>query len=166
MVGRQTMSNRARCSPRAVVRPAGGRIAGRRSTVVGVTSADGPRDPFLDDPNDPSAVLAELDDPAAPVVAEVLGEADRDGIVADLEALDEFRRVLAPQGLRGLVVECDDCGELHYFSWELMTANLRALLGEGRNHVHEPAYSPDAADYVSWDYARGYVDAVDALAQH
>ena len=39
-------------------------------------------------------------------------------------------------------------------------ARFRALLGEGRAHVHEPAYAPDPADYVSWDYARGYVDAV------
>jgi hypothetical protein len=26
--------------------------------------------------------------------------------------------------------------------------------------VHEPAYDPDPADYVSYEYARGYMDAV------
>jgi hypothetical protein len=26
--------------------------------------------------------------------------------------------------------------------------------------VHEPALSPDPIDYVSWEYARGYVDGV------
>jgi hypothetical protein len=46
-----------------------------------------------------------------------------------------------------------------------MAANLRALLGEGRTHVHEPAYSPDHDAYVSWDYARGYADAVHALSK-
>jgi hypothetical protein len=46
-----------------------------------------------------------------------------------------------------------------------MGANLRALLGEGRTHVHEPAFSPDRDAYVSWDYARGYADAVQALSK-
>jgi hypothetical protein len=26
--------------------------------------------------------------------------------------------------------------------------------------VHEPAFAPDPADYVSWDYARGFADGV------
>ncbi|MDQ1703036.1 MAG: hypothetical protein QOF57_2288, partial [Frankiaceae bacterium] len=34
------------------------------------------------------------------------------------------------------------------------------LLDDGRMRVHEPAYDPDPATYVSWDYARGYADAV------
>ena len=46
-----------------------------------------------------------------------------------------------------------------------MAANLRALLGEGRTHVHEPAFLPDHDAYVSWDYARGYVDAVQTLTK-
>ena len=46
-----------------------------------------------------------------------------------------------------------------------MAANLRALLGEGRTHVHEPAFAPDPDAYVSWDYARGYTDAVQALTE-
>ena len=134
-----------------------------RTTVGAVTSVDGPHDPFLGDPDDPSIAallgdLRELDEDRAPV--EPLTEAEREGLVADLDAVAEFRRVLEPRGMRGLVVECDDCGDLHYFGWDLMTANLRALLGDGRTHVHEPAFAPDPADYVSWDYARGYVDAV------
>lgn len=128
-----------------------------------VTSVDGPHDPFLGEPDDPAiaALLGDFDvrddDRPAP---EPLTEADREALLADLDAVAEFRRVLAPRGMRGLVVECDDCGDLHYFGWELMASNLRALLGEGRSHVHEPAFAPDPADYVSWDYARGYVDAV------
>ena len=38
--------------------------------------------------------------------------------------------------------------------------NLRRLLDQGQPHVHEPAYSPDPANYVSWDYARGFADGV------
>ena len=41
-----------------------------------------------------------------------------------------------------------------------MAANLSALLGEGRTHVHEPAYDPDPDHYVTWEYARGYADGV------
>jgi hypothetical protein len=26
--------------------------------------------------------------------------------------------------------------------------------------VHEPAFDPDPAQYVSWDYARGFADGV------
>ena len=130
--------------------------------MVAVTSVDGPHDPFLEDPDDPSlaALLDDLDDREPGGPAEPLSDVEREGLVADLDAVGEFRRLLVPRGVRGLVVECDDCGELHYFGWDLMAENLRALLGEGRSRVHEPAYAPDPADYVSWDYARGYVDAV------
>lgn len=132
--------------------------------MVAVTSVDGPRDPFLEDPDDPSLAalldnFADLHQEERPPL-EPLTEAEREGLLADLDAVAEFRRLLGPRGMRGLVVECDDCGDLHYFGWDLMAENLRALLGEGRSHVHEPAYAPDPADYVSWDYARGYVDAV------
>ena len=46
-----------------------------------------------------------------------------------------------------------------------MAANLRALVGEGRTHVHEPAYEPNPEAFVSWDYARGYTDATNAAAR-
>lgn len=116
----------------------------------------GPLDPFLGDPEDPAALLDEIE-PAPPLSADEI-----DDVRADLAELAEFRAVLDPVGVRGIIVECADCGEQHYFGWDLMTANLRALLGEGRTHVHEPAYAPDPESYVSWDYARGYADAVTA----
>lgn len=120
---------------------------------------DGPLDPFLDDPDDPAGLL---DDNEAP---EPLGDDERRDVIADLAELVEFRTTLAPQGVDGIIVDCGDCGEQHYFGWDLMAANLRALLGEGRTHVHEPAFSPDPDAYVSWDYARGYTDAVQALTE-
>ena len=118
---------------------------------------DGPLDPFLEDPDDPAALLDE-GEPAAP-----LSDEERSDVLADLDELASFRRTLAPQGVSGITVDCADCGEQHYFGWDLMAANLRALLGEGRTHVHEPAYAPDQDACVSWDYARGYTDAVQAL---
>ena len=120
---------------------------------------DGPLDPFLGDPDDPAALLEDTE-PAEPLTA-----AERRDVEADLVELEEFRTTLAPVGVDGIAVECADCGEQHFFSWDLMSANLRALLGEGRTHVHEPAYSPDHDAYVTWDYARGYTDAVAALSK-
>lgn len=120
---------------------------------------DGPLDPFLDDPQDPAALLDDAE-PAQP-----LSDEERADVQADLAELTEFRTTLGPVGVDGIVVECGDCGEQHYFAWDLMAANLLALLGEGRTHVHEPAFSPDHEAYVSWDYARGYTDAVAALSK-
>ncbi|HET8583759.1 MAG TPA: DUF5319 domain-containing protein [Jatrophihabitans sp.] len=120
---------------------------------------DGPVDPFLDDPNDPAGLLDDTE-PGQP-----LSEDERADVLADLAELAEFRATLAPHGIAGITVDCGDCGEQHFFGWDLMAANLRALLGEGRTHVHEPAFAPDQDAYVSWDYARGYADAVQALSK-
>ncbi len=119
----------------------------------------GPLDPFRDDPDDPAALLDAIE-PAAPLSEEELAD-----VRADLSELAEFRAVLAPVGVDGIIVECTDCGEHHFFGWDLMAANLHALLGEGRTHVHEPAFEPDPDAYVSWDYARGYADAVTARSK-
>jgi hypothetical protein len=120
-----------------------------------VTFDEGPLDPFLDDPADPTAVLDEVD----PV--EPLSEEERAEVLADLA---EFRAALEPRGIRGISVECADCGEQHYFGWALMAANLQALIGQGRTSVHEPAFEPHPDAYVSWDYARGFTDASDGAA--
>lgn len=120
---------------------------------------EGPCDPFLGDPDDPAALLDDAEPP------QPLTDDERHDVLADLGELAEFREVLDPQGVRGIVVDCGDCGEQHYFGWALMAANLRSLLGEGRTHVHEPAFSPDLDYYVSWDYARGYTDAVQTLSK-
>jgi hypothetical protein len=114
-----------------------------------------PIDPFHGDPADPAAALGDDDD-----VAEPLSPSEREDVLADLEDLEVFQTLLQPRGVRGLVVDCDDCEEPHYFSWDLLRGNLRHLLDAGQTRVHEPAFSPDPADYVSWDYARGFADAV------
>lgn len=119
----------------------------------------GPVDPFLGDPDDPAGLLDDVEPP------QPLSDDEVADVRADLAELTEFRAVLDPIGVRGIIVECADCGEHHFFGWDLMAANLLALLGEGRTHVHEPAYAPDAECYVSWDYARGYADAVNTLSK-
>jgi hypothetical protein len=116
---------------------------------------DTPQDPFADDPLDPAAALGDEEPPDEP-----LSDDDRRDLLEDMADLDAFQAVLEPRGVRGLVVDCDDCQEPHYFAWELLRGNLRSLLDAGAPHIHEPAYQPDPADYVSWDYARGFVDGV------
>jgi hypothetical protein len=122
-------------------------------------SDEGPVDPFLDDPNDPASLLDDLE-PATPLRPDEI-----DDVRSDLAELAEFQLALEPAGVAGIIVECADCGEQHFFGWDLMVANLQALLGEGRTHVHEPAFAPDPDAYVSWDYARGYTDALNALSK-
>lgn len=118
---------------------------------------DAPLDPFADDPADPARQLGgDADDEAsAPLTLR-----EREDVLADLEDLAIFSVLLSPQGIRGLVVDCADCDEPHYFGWELLQGNLRQLLDHGRARVHEAAFNPDPAHYVSWDYARGYADGV------
>ena len=123
---------------------------------------DPPLDPFADDPGDPAALFDDSefnassfdDDALAPLTPDEEAE-----IAADLSDLEVFQVLLEPRGVRGLVVDCQDCEEPHYFAWDLLRANLRQLLAEGQPRVHEPAFSPDPAEYVSWDYARGFADA-------
>ena len=116
---------------------------------------DAPLDPFAGDPSDPSGDLTDEEELAAPLTAD-----EREDILADLEDLEVFQALLEPRGVRGLVVDCQDCEEPHFFAWELLRGNLRHLLDQGQPRVHEPAFSPDPADYVSWDYARGFADGV------
>ena len=99
-----------------------------------------PRDPFLDDPADPAALI-EDDDVAVPLSLD-----EREDVLADLSDLEVYRALLEPRGVRGLVVDCDDCDEPHYFGWDLLRGNLRHLLDEGRTRVHEPAFAPDPAE--------------------
>jgi uncharacterized protein DUF5319 len=116
---------------------------------------EAPPDPFAGDPDDPAAELGDPGDETAP-----LSVAEREDVLADLADLEVFQALLEPLGVRGLTVDCGDCDKTHYIDWELLHGNLRQLLDEGLPRVHEPALSPDPVDYVSWEYARGYVDGV------
>ena len=116
---------------------------------------DQPIDPFLGDEDPADALEPDEDDGPTPLSAD-----EREDVLADLADLEVYRVLLEPRGVRGLVVDCDDCEEAHYFGWDLLKGNLRHLLDMGQSRVHEPAFSPDPADYVSWDYARGFADGV------
>jgi Family of unknown function (DUF5319) len=128
---------------------------------------DEPIDPFAGDPTDPAAEFAGLDaEENDAVEADLLDPAEREDVLEDLADLEVYKALLSPAGVRGLVIECEDCHEPHYFDWDLLGSNLRHLLNSGRPRVHEPAYDPDPEHYVTWEYARGYADGVhDTIAE-
>ncbi len=85
---------------------------------------------------------------------------EREGVEADLEDLDGMRTVFEPQGAKGVVIACTDCGSNHYYGWDLLKESLEHMLETGEPRMHEPAYQPREDDYVVWDYGKGYVDAL------
>ena len=115
-----------------------------------------PPDPFADDPDDPAAGLADFDGD----LEEPIDEQARAELLADLSDLAVYQALLAPRGVRGIVVDCGECDQPHYHDWQLLRASLAQLLADGRMRPHEPAFDPDPADYVSWEYCRGFADGV------
>jgi hypothetical protein len=85
---------------------------------------------------------------------------EREGVESDLEDLTSMRVVFEAQGARGVVISCTDCGSNHYYDWDLLKESLEHMLETGEPRMHEPAYEPREADYVLWDYGKGYVDAL------
>ncbi|OZM80594.1 DUF5319 domain-containing protein [Pseudonocardia sp. MH-G8] len=129
-----------------------------RAGIVRFVSRDAlPPDPFAGDPQDPAL---SLDGGPEIVDQDVLSEAERDEVVADLADLAVYQALLEARGVRGIVVDCGDCGEQHFHEWSLLRASLQQLLDEGQMRPHEPAFDPDPASYVTWEYCRGYADAV------
>ena len=126
----------------------------RAGIVAGVSPDALPPDPFAGDPTDPAL---SMDDSGE---AEALSPAEREEVVADLADLAVYQALLEGRGVRGIVVDCGDCGDQHFHEWSLLRASLQQLLDEGQMRPHEPAFDPDPATYVTWEYCRGYADAV------
>jgi hypothetical protein len=71
---------------------------------------------------------------------------ERRDVEADLDDLAAMRTVFAPQGVKGVVIACQDCGSNHYFEWELLRDNLEQMLttGEPRpDAVADAGLEPD-----------------------
>ena len=117
-----------------------------------------PPDPFAGDPSDPARAFDALPDVVTPDETP-LDEDERDEVVADLGDLAVFQALLAPRGIRGVVVDCEDCDEQHFHDWDLLRASLQQLLDEGHMRPHEPPFDPDPSSYVTWEYCRGFADA-------
>jgi hypothetical protein len=89
-----------------------------------------------------------------------LSDQERADIAADLEDLAAMRAVFFPQGVKGVVIACQECGQNHYYEWDLLRENLEHMLDTGEPRMHEPAWDIDEAEYIQWDYGKGYVDAL------
>ncbi|HEY7477194.1 MAG TPA: DUF5319 family protein [Actinomycetota bacterium] len=89
-----------------------------------------------------------------------LSRQEREDIQADLEDLSSMRVVFQPQGVKGVVIACQDCGQNHFYEWELLRDNLDQMLATGEPRMHEPAFDIDETEYIVWDYGKGYVDAL------
>jgi hypothetical protein len=107
----------------------------------------------LQDPGDPEENEEQS-------VSEPLPPEERESVEADLEDLDSMRSAFEPQGAKGVVIACTDCGSNHYYGWDLLKESLEHMLDTGEPRMHEPAYQPREDDYVVWDYGKGYVDAL------
>lgn len=113
-----------------------------------------PPDPFAGDPADPAALLD------APEPGQPLSASERRAVEEDLADLTVYEALLGHQGVRGLVIACEDCQQDHFHEWDMLRANLLQLLVDGTVRPHEPAVDPNPDLYVSWDYCRGYADAM------
>jgi hypothetical protein len=113
-----------------------------------------PPDPFANDPDDPAKVLGEPEDEPGPPIS----EDERAELLADLADLAVYQALLTPRGIRGVVVDCAECQDPHYHDWALLRASLEQLLQDGRMRPHEPAFDPNPANYVSWEYCKGFAD--------
>ena len=91
---------------------------------------------------------------------EPLPDAESWQVAQDLDDLEAFEQVFAAEGIKGVSMWCHDCDEEHFYRWDLLRNSLELLLETGDIPVHEPAFQPDPDDYVPWEYARGYVDAL------
>jgi hypothetical protein len=91
---------------------------------------------------------------------EPLDSEEEGNVRADLADLAAMRDVFAQQGVKGVVIACPDCGENHYYEWDLLKENLEHMLQTGEPRLHEPAFEVREEEYVQWDYAKGYLDAL------
>ncbi|HJE91355.1 MAG TPA: DUF5319 domain-containing protein [Dietzia timorensis] len=120
-----------------------------------------PPDPFDDDfmaeVASESGMFEDEDE-----VFEPLSDQERALLEQDLADLLEFETALAPRGVKGIVIDCVDCQEMHYFDWNILRERMEQMLGDGSIPTHEPAMDPNPDFYVTWDYCLGFLDGLEA----
>jgi hypothetical protein len=95
-----------------------------------------------------------------------LEDHERRGLERDLGDVDLLKEILGTQGIKGAAFYCSVCEAEHYLTWDLLGGNIKLLLDEGEAFIHEPAFSPDPDDYVTWEYAQGYLDGFQSYLHH
>jgi len=96
--------------------------------------------------------------------SEEIDAEEREALQQDLVDVNTLKSVLASRGIKGVVVYCPDCEDDHFLGWDLLADNLRQILEPGEPPVHEPAWEPDPDEYVTWDYALGFLDGYEAYS--
>ena len=97
--------------------------------------------------------------------SEEIDPEEREALQQDLVDVNTLKSVLASRGIKGVVVYCPDCEDDHFLGWDLLADNLRQILESGEPPVHEPAWEPDPDEYVTWDYALGFLDGYEAYSE-
>lgn len=85
---------------------------------------------------------------------------ERESVIEDLEDLEAMRSIFEDRGYKGVVIVCSECGEDHFYGWEMLKESLEHMLQTGEPRMHEPAFEPHPDEYVGWEYARGYLDSI------
>lgn len=85
---------------------------------------------------------------------------ERESILEELEDLGSLRQMFEERGFKGVMITCAECGEDHYYGWDMLKESLEYMLETGEPRMHEPAFEPHPDEYISWDYGRGYLDAL------
>ena len=49
---------------------------------------------------------------------------------------------------------CEDCGDDHYYGWDVMETHFLTLLAGHNSPVHEPEFAPDITRYAPWGVLR------------
>ena len=111
----------------------------------------------MDDPIDEPAE-GQGEEPQEPPYT--LDTQEEENVRADLEDLHDMREMFGPQGVKGVVIACPDCGENHFYEWDLLKENLEHMLQTGEPRMHEPAFEVREEEYIQWDYGKGYIDAL------
>ena len=78
----------------------------------------------------------------------------------ELDALLEFEAIMQPEGFRGLIEYCDECQAEHHCTWAVLQAAARKRLHTGYASRHQPSFEPGLLEFVTWEYACGFVDGV------
>lgn len=87
-----------------------------------------------------------------------LSEGARESTEAELDAMERLSALFEAMGYRGIITQCGQCTDDHYYTFEMLKGNLRAMLDGTLIPMHEPAAKPKQENYVAWDYAVGYYD--------
>src|SRR5207302_10108258 len=85
---------------------------------------------------------------------------ERESILEELEDLGSLRQMFEERGFKGVMITCAECGEDHYYGWDMLKESLEYMLETGEPRMPEPAFEPHPDEHISRDYGRRYLHAL------